>query len=133
MVQVSLTNKGAFILIVGIFTFFLFWFSDGGGAGGFGSLSRTEYAASTNVISMRSVFLTGISAVEEGGRAIIAIRSKAQLSARTKAAKMSIDGKGTKKDEVLTEADLVSNQRILHRFRLMSADILVRLSIYVTS
>lgn len=121
MVEFSLTKKGTFVLgIVGL-TVVLFWLSGNNSS----AISRVSDSGSLRVVSMRAVFVAGVTAVEQGGAAIRGVRESSALETRTKAIQLKIDDTGLTQNEVITQADLVSNQCIIQRFSRLSTDILV--------
>ena len=117
MVQISLTNKGIFILVVLGVTFLLFLLSDRG---------RTGYETNPDIISMRSVFVATLVAIEEAGGAVKAIhdfqpQNALNLHKKPKLLQLGRAGHSTKA-EVVTDADLVSNYVIIRRIKHLRAD-----------
>lgn len=120
MVQISLTHKGVFVLVVGGFALLLFLFSDG---------SQTSYETNPDVISLRSIFVTLVMAVEEAGRAIKSmhdLQSATPFNLHKKPALLALNPTGhVTVEEVVTEADLLSNYCIIRRIKLLRPDFIV--------
>ncbi|VDD74553.1 unnamed protein product [Mesocestoides corti] len=121
MVQISLTKKGIFVLVVGAVTFVLFLLSNGASPS-----SRADYEINPDVVSVRSIFVAVVSAVEEAGSAIKKMHnlSMGHLKSRTKSSLLKLDtSSGATSQEVVTEADLVSGYCIVRRLKLLRPDI----------
>lgn len=115
--QVSLTNKGVFVLVVGGMTLLLFLLSDNG---------RTGYEANPDVVSLRTVFVTMVVAVEEAGGVIKSMHGLKSLSLHRKPVLLKLDRFGSvKTEEVVAEADLISNYAIVRRIKLLRPDFIV--------
>lgn len=118
--QISLTNKGVFVLVVSGISLLLFLFSDNG---------RTGYEGHPDVVSLRTVFVTMVTALEEAGGAIRTIHGLKTLNVRRKPALLQLDRTGSvNKAEVVTEADLISNYVIVRRIKLLRPDFIVSLN-----
>ncbi|VUZ50831.1 unnamed protein product [Hymenolepis diminuta] len=118
--QISLTNKGIFVLAVSGISLLLFLFSDNGRAG---------YEANPDVVSLRRVFVTMVTAVEEAGDAIKSMKCLKPLDFHKKPALLQLDraGRGTK-EEIVTEADLISNYVIVQRIKLLRPDFISQIN-----
>ncbi|VDO00698.1 unnamed protein product [Rodentolepis nana] len=115
--QISLTNKGVFVLAISAISLLLFLFSDNG---------KTGYEANPDVISLRTVFLTTVTAVEEAGAAIKSMQGLKSLHLHKKSAVLRLDrANSVTNDEIVTEADLVSNYVIIRRIKLLRPDFIV--------
>ncbi|KAH9282316.1 Inositol monophosphatase 3 [Echinococcus granulosus] len=117
MAQISLTHKGIFVLVVGGITLILFLLSDGG---------QTGYETNPDVVSLRSVFVTLVIAVEEAGRAIKVLsdlQPANPFNLHKKPALLKLNPTGhITMEEVVTEADLLSNYCIVRRIKLLRPD-----------
>ncbi|VDK36157.1 unnamed protein product [Taenia asiatica] len=123
MVQISLTHKGVFVLVVGGLALLLFLLSDGG---------QTSYETNPDVISLRSTFVTLVMAVEEAGRAIKAmhdLQSSTPFNLHKKPALLVLNPTGhVTMEEVVTEADLLSNYCIIRRIKLLRPDFISQIN-----
>ncbi|KAL5960917.1 Inositol monophosphatase 3 [Taenia solium] len=123
MVQISLTHKGVFVLVVGGLALLLFLLSDGG---------QTSYETNPDVISLRSIFVTLVMAVEEAGRAIKAmhdLQSSTPFNLHKKPALLVLNPTGhVTMEEVVTEADLLSNYCIIRRIKLLRPDFISQIN-----
>ncbi|VDM34170.1 unnamed protein product [Hydatigera taeniaeformis] len=117
MVQITLTHKGVFVLVVGGLALLLFLFSDG---------SQTSYETNPDVISLRSIFVTLVMAVEEAGCAIKTVHELQRsepFNLHKKSALLNLNPTGhVTMEEVVTEADLLSNYCIIRRIKLLRPD-----------
>nr|CDS18720.1 inositol monophosphatase [Echinococcus granulosus] len=117
MAQISLTHKGIFVLVVGGITLILFLLSDGG---------QTGYETNPDVVSLRSVFVTLVIAVEEAGGAIKVLsdlQPANPFNLHKKPALLKLNPTGhITMEEVVTEADLLSNYCIVRRIKLLRPD-----------
>ncbi|KAM7536741.1 hypothetical protein Aperf_G00000082832 [Anoplocephala perfoliata] len=112
--QISLTNKGIFVLVVGGVTLLFFLLSDN---------NRTGYETNPDVVSLRTVFVTMVAAVEEAGGVIKSMHGLKSLNLHRKPALLRLDRSGSvTSEEVVTEADLVSNYVIVRRIKLLRPD-----------
>nr|CDS34824.1 inositol monophosphatase [Hymenolepis microstoma] len=118
--QISLTNKGIFVLAVSAISLLLFLFSDNG---------KTGYEANPDVISLRTVFVTMVTAVEEAGVAIKSMHGLKSLTFHKKPAVLQLDrANSVTKDEIVTEADLISNYIIVRRIKLLRPDFISQIN-----
>ncbi|KAM3185085.1 hypothetical protein ACTXT7_007087 [Hymenolepis weldensis] len=118
--QISLTNKGIFVLAVSGISLLLFLFSDNGRAG---------YEANPDVISLRRVFVTMVIAAEEAGDAIKSLHCLKSLDLHKKPALLQLDRAGrVTKEEIVTEADLISNYVIVQRIKLLRPDFIPQIN-----
>lgn len=121
--QISLTNKGIFVLAVSGISLLLFLFSENGRAG---------YEANPDVVSLRRVFVTMVTALEEAGDALKSMNCLKSLDFHKKPALLQLDRAGkVTKEEIVTEADLISNYVIVRRIKLLRPDFIVSFPICI--